>query len=202
MLSREEKLKSEFNDFLVSRLALENRDYYGELDTEDFIKLKSIFRNVNNIITLKLTFKFVEILSSLFELSAEDGREIVDKVQMVSPNANGFDVEIEKPIKLVAEVKGNVPVNGGVVFGAAQQREIKKDLCSLKNGKTKSSIKPDNFYKFMVFPDINATRKAVEKLLTLLKSSNDYKDYSFEIVSQNTKALETDRIYIVFVGID
>jgi len=187
---------------LISKLLLEKKNYYDELNTEDFIKLKSILRNINNIITLKLTLKFIEAITPLFNLSDDDKRAIIDRVQMVSPNANGFDIEIESPMKLVAEVKGNIPVNNGVVFGAAQQREIKKDLCSLKNGKTKSSIRPGDFYKFMVFPDIDTTRKATEKLLNLLKRKSDYSDYSFEVISQNTKALKTDKIYITFVGIE
>ena len=105
----------------------------------------------NNIITLKLTLRFIDELPFLFNLSNAEKAEIIKKVQAVSPNANGFDIEIEKPIKLVAEVKGNIPIKQGVIFGSAQNDGIKKDLRSLKKGKKKSTTDPDGFYKFNMF---------------------------------------------------
>ena len=68
-MNREEKLKSEFNNFLVSKLQLNNIDYYSTLSTKDFIDLKSVLSNINNIITMKLTLNFIDTLTEIFHFS-------------------------------------------------------------------------------------------------------------------------------------
>ena len=201
-MNREEKLKLEFNEFLSEKLFLEKKDYYSELDTEDFIGLKTLLSNINNIVTLKLTLKFIDTLARLLELSDKDKSMIAKKIQAINPSANGFDIEIVEPVKVVAEVKGNIPVNGGATFGSAQKSGILKDLRALKNGKTKSTVDPDNFYKFMVLSDTEATRGATEKLLGSLGKNAEYGGYKFEIVSDDTRRLGTDTIYVVFVGVE
>lgn len=200
-MNREEKLKLKFNRFFSSKLHLDDKDYYNELTAKDFIELKALLSNINNIITLKLTLRFIDELPFLFNLSNAEKAEIIKKVQAVSPNANGFDIEIEKPIKLVAEVKGNIPIKQGVIFGSAQNDGIKKDLRSLKKGKKKSTTDPDGFYKFMVLPDTEAVRKATDKLLSQLKTNKEYEDFLFEIVSDATKQFRTDTIYIIFIEV-
>jgi hypothetical protein len=201
-MNREDKLKFEFNNFMISRLKLEIKDYYDSLTTKDFIELKVILSNINNIITLKLTLKFVDFLTSLFKFSAESKENIINSIQNINPNSNGFDVEIENPVKIVAEVKGNFPINNGISFGAAQKTGIIKDLHSLKNGKSKSSANTQEFYKFLVLPDAETTRKAANNLLNSLKNNINYKDYSFEIINENTKILNEEKIYVVFIKID
>ena len=201
-MNREEKLKLEFNEFLSSKLLLVSEDYYNRLNTESFIELKALLSNINNIITLRLTLNFIETLALLFSFSDKDKLEIIDIIQTVNPNANGFDIEIEKPIKLVAEVKGNIPINNGTVFGSAQRAGILKDFNSLKNGKKKSATNPSDFYKFMVLPDTKATKIATEKLLKQLSGDEKYRDYSFEMIAADTKRLNVGTIYIVFVKVD
>ena len=127
-MNREDKLKFEFNNFMISRLRLEIKDYYDSLTTKDFIELKAILSNINNIITLKLTLKFVDFLTSLFKFSAESKENIINSIQNINPNSNGFDVEIENPVKIVAEVKGNFPINNGNSFGAAQKTATAEKL--------------------------------------------------------------------------
>lgn len=196
-MNREEKLRCKFNNFLSPKLSLENEDYYGKLDTKDFMDLKAFLSDVNNIITLKLTLGFIETLALIFGFSESEKATVIEAVQAVSPNANGFDIEIREPVKLVAEVKGNIPVKNGAVFGAAQKKGILKDLHSLKNGKTKSVVLPDDFYKFMVLPDTEMTKVAMDKLTSSIKDDG----YKFEVISGRVKQLSTDTIYVVFVKI-
>ena len=47
-MNREENLKLEFNNFLISKFKLDNIDYYSLLSTNDFIDLKSFVSNVNS----------------------------------------------------------------------------------------------------------------------------------------------------------
>lgn len=202
-MNREQNLKYEFNKFLISKLCLEDNDYYGTLKTKDFIELKSVLSNINNIITLRLTLKFIENIASLFNLTHESKTKIINTIQNINPNSNGFDVEIENPIKIVAEVKGNIPINGGASFGSAQRNGILKDFKLLKNGKLKSNVaNTKDFYKFFVLPDTEKTRTAIKMFLEKLKNQNEYKNYSFEILSEDAKDLNKDIIYIVFVTID
>lgn len=201
-MNREEKLKSEFNNFLSSKLFLEYKDYYNKLNTKDFIELKLLLSNINNIITLKLTMKFVDSIALLFNFSDENKEKIIDDIQSISPNANGFDIKIEKPIKLVAEVKGNIPINNGLAFGSAQKDAICKDLESLKTGKSKSNIVPADFYKFMVLPDTKETRKATTDLVDSLEKKKENNDYSVQILDESTKEFKIDTVYIAFVQIE
>lgn len=99
-MNREKDLQSKFNEFLSSKLFIEDKDWYSKLITKDFIELKSVLNNINNIITLKLTLKFVDRIALLFNFSDEDKEKVIDKIQNTSPNTNGFDIEIEKPVNL------------------------------------------------------------------------------------------------------
>lgn len=148
-----------------------------------------------------MTLNFVKHITKLFNISKNVKETIIKDIQKVNPNTNGFDVEIRAPIKIVAEVKGNIPINDGTAFGSAQRNNILKDLKSLKNGKTKSDINTEEFYKFFVLPDTEKTRKALESLLSSLERNNDYKDYSFSVLSDKDSAKDKETIYIVFVSI-
>ena len=200
-MNRESKLKEKFNKFLASKFLIDEEDYYKKLNTEDFFELKSFLNDINNIITLKMTLNFVKHITKLFNISKNVKETIIKDIQKVNPNTNGFDVEIRAPIKIVAEVKGNIPINDGTAFGSAQRNNILKDLKSLKNGKTKSDINTEEFYKFFVLPDTEKTRKALESLLSSLERNNDYKDYSFSVLSDKDSAKDKETIYIVFVSI-
>lgn len=200
-MNREEKLKLEFNNFLISKFKLDNIDYYSLLSTNDFIDLKSFVSNVNNIVTMKLTLNFIETLTEFFHFSELDKSNIIQNVQSVNPNTNGFDIEIETPVKIIAEIKGNVPINDGETFGSAQKTAIKKDFNSLKNGKPKSFANTNDYYKFFVLPDIEKTKVATISFLKTLKNNSEYKNYSFEFLSEAKGKLNKSSIYIVFVNV-
>ena len=173
-MSREENLKTSFNQFLCNKLHLEEKDYYNQLSTEDFLDLKFLLSDINNIVTLKLTLKFIDFIAELFSLSNETKEQIITNIQSINPNSNGFDVEISNPVKIIAEVKGNIPINNGIVFGSAQKNGILKDFESLRFGKSKSSINTQDYYKFFVLPDIEKTRKATYTLLQSLQNNYSY----------------------------
>lgn len=200
-MNREEKLKTEFNSFLISRLKLNNIDYYSTLSTKDFIDLKSLLNDINNIITMKLTLNFIDTITEIFHFSELDKLNIVQNVQSINPNTNGFDIEIETPEKIIAEIKGNVPINDGTTFGSAQKNAIKKDFNSLKNGKSKSFANSKDYFKFFVLPDIEKTKIATISFLKTLRNNSEYKNYSFEFLSETTGKLNKSTIYIVFVDV-
>ena len=179
-MNREEKLKTDFNTFITSKFNLAEKDFYNELSTKDFFELKNLLSNINNIITLKLTIQFIAEIAGYYNFSSQTIESVVNSIQSINPNTNGFDIEISSPVKIVAEVKSNIPINNGFVFGSAQKNGILRDFSSLKNGKSKSNIDTKDYYKFFVLPDTENTRKATSNLLDLLKNNNEYINFVFE----------------------
>ena len=131
---RGEALKSEFNTFWTSIIG-ESDDYFSRMTNNDFDMLKTALSNVNNIITYNSTIELATFLAKIFDLSAHDENDLLEQVRNTKPNANGFDIQYSKKVKIVAEVKCNRPVKGGNRFGAEQKNGIAKDLRTLFNGK-------------------------------------------------------------------
>jgi hypothetical protein len=60
---------------------------------------------------------------------------IIEKVNSQNSNANGFDIYYpSEEIKIIAEIKCNIPINKKSSFGAAQRNGILKDIESLLYG--------------------------------------------------------------------
>lgn len=196
LFNREEHLKNQLNMFLTNDLGLPENDYYSNLHLNDFLKLKSILNNINNIFTLKVSLSFTQWISNILELNTQERDLITHKIISTKPNANGFDIEILEPINLIAEIKCNIPINQGTIYGSAQRNGIKKDISALLNGKTKSSINPNTFIKFIVFLDKPEIRQATIHFI------NNHENKSlFIFADNNTKFNSTKCIYIVFVEI-
>ena len=76
------------------------------------------------------------------------------------PGSNGYDLVCLHPIPFVAEVKCNIPINGGSKYGSAQRTGILKDVASLKAGKIKAAQLSPGTLKFMVFLDLPQVKAA------------------------------------------
>jgi len=117
-------------------------------------------------------------------------------VLQAKPNANGFDVWLGYPIALVGEVKCNVPINKGLIYGAAQRHGIEKDIIALLQGKRKASINPQSCLKFLAFLDRPEIKSANEHLLRVSRICKD----KLVFVSEDTALERHDVVYGVYVA--
>ena len=193
---REKKLKDGLNTFLQKHLGLPEDDYYSRLSQEGFGELKSVLSDINNIFTVKVTIAFVEWLVARFKLGEKDRSTIISKVLSAEPNANGYDLEISDPIRVIAEVKCNFPVHGEV-YGAAQRDGIVKDIGFLIRGKSKSTADPQSCLKFMVLLAKSEICKATHHLVRNMKEHRS----RVVFVEPDTRidSNSTENVYVVFV---
>ena len=144
-INREEELKVNFISAVNKVFNLNpciGEDY--KISTEQFVFLKTVLRNINNIVTLKVTNLFINKLRTVRFISEGQEKEMMKNVNGTSANANGYDVEypdpkeskvsVDNPINILAEVKCNIPVEGKK-FGANQKKGIKEDIEGLLKGK-------------------------------------------------------------------
>jgi len=197
IFDREYHLKDQLNKFFEKRFGLPEEDYYSNLKLDGFLQLKSILSGINNIFTLKVSLAFAHWISKILKFDQETKNRIISEITTTKPNANGYDIEISAPVKLIAEVKCNVPINGGVVYGSAQKNGISKDIQALINGKSKSSIRPDGYYKFMVLLDKPEIKNATEHFVKNMKSEKERMIF----VNKNMRIESTDSVYIIYVKI-
>ena len=183
------------NLFFIQEFGLPEDDYYGRLSLDGFLHLKSILSNINNILTLKVSLAFVDWAVINLRLGQEAKEKMRSNLLVTKPNANGYDIELSEPVKLIAEVKCNIPINKGNVYGSAQQDGIAKDIDSLINGKTKSLINPNNYLKFMVFLDLPEIRDATKNFI---ENMSKYKDI-IAYTENESEIKDTKKVYIVFV---
>jgi len=192
---REESLKDRLNTFLRERLELPDGDYYSRLGQEGLAELKSVLSDINNIFTLKVTVAFVEWLAKELGLDDSTRLAIISQVLSTKPNANGYDLEVLDPIQIVAEVKCNVPINRGSVYGSAQRDGIAKDIASLIHGKSKSKTDSRRCLKFMVLLEKPEVRDATLHLVKNMKEHGD----RIVFFEPGTKIDSRDSIYVVYV---
>src|SRR5213080_4738797 len=178
---------------MEERLRLPRNDYYSQLDLETLSVLKSVLSNINNIFTLKVSLGFSAWLCESLKLSAVVRENIRRSILNNPPNANGYDVEVSEPIKVIAEVKCNVPINRGTFYGSNQRVGIAKDVNSLFAGKSKSRMKADECLKFLVFLDTPEIREATQHFVKNLKQHRD----RIIVAGPDTKLEKTDQIYVV-----
>jgi len=194
--NREESLRNRLNEFLAVNFNLPARDYYAMLDADAFISLKSVFSDINNILTLRVSLAFVDWVSVQFKLDAKAKFELKSMVFNAKPNANGFDVWCSNPIAFVGEVKCNIPINKSSVYGAAQRHGIEKDVTNLLQGKRKAAINPQSCLKFLAFLDRAEIRSANEHLLRVSKKCKD----RLIFVSEETEFDRRDIVYGIYVS--
>ena len=193
---RERMLRARLNAFMQERLRLPANDYYGQLDMETLGELKSVLSDINNIFTLKVCLAFSEWLGESLKLSTTVRQDIKRSILRNPPNANGYDVEISEPIQVIAEVKCNVPINRGTVYGSAQRDGIVKDVNSLISGKGKSQMEPDACLKFLVLLDTPEIREATKRFVKNMKQHRE----RMVFIAPDIKPERKDRVYIVHVN--
>ena len=196
IFNREENLRRRLNAFLSRSFELPEHDYYARLNTETFLGLKSALADINNILTLRVSLAFVEWVAARLNLDARAKLELETMVLTSKPNSNGFDVWLGYPVAFVGEVKCNVPINKGSVYGAQQRHGIEKDVTSLLEGKKKARMNPQSCLKFLAFLDQPEIRAANEHLLGISKICNG----RLVFVSEGAELNRHDVVYGVYVA--
>ncbi|AQX53086.1 hypothetical protein [Priestia flexa] len=194
--NREDELKFRFNQFIISKVTGENKDYYSKLTIEDFVDIKNTLSNINNIITYKTTISFMDWLRDHFSYVDENYEVYLKDVLKVKPSVNGYDIMVTGKVNIVAEIKCNKPINNGFKYGSAQKNGIIKDIQGLLEGKTKVNFNPIHAYKFLVMYDFGEhSLKATEHLIKNIPSGYRGK---VEIYNDKTQ-LKIDKVYVVFI---
>jgi len=193
--NRESALRERLNLFLTDKFGLPKGDYYSVLDTRGILELKAVLSDINNILTMKATFAFVDWVSERLGFDFAAKKEAISIAMQSKPNSNGYDTYLGFPVAYVAEVKCNVPINGGSIYGAAQRKGIEKDLYGLLKGKRKAHIIPHKCLKFFVFLDLPEVRAANRHL------SSVNEEFRKHVVFEAHDAVpsRTDIIYGVYV---
>lgn len=202
------------NDILDNSLDSSRIDLFANIDYRKLIDLKKALSDINNIITLITTNAFLKKLNDDgFINSNGQYKRMFDFFNGSNANSNGFDIEYPKKIerkgkkiewlpensnediKILAEVKCNIPINEGE-FGKQQNEGIITDILHLYYGKTKSKLtKKDDikdYYKFMVILDCgNNCYDALEKILKSpsLKVENiaEYNEFNKKEIDEKYK---------------
>ena len=199
MFQRTESLKSPFNEFMNEVVGTKEEDYYSRLTVSHFVRLKKVFANINNIITLQVTSEFADMLKKAGIVDESQYAKIYQDIEDVNANANGYDVcytgKVGSADGIIAEIKCNIPV-GNKHFGTAQFNSIEKDVDGLMNGKTKETeIDPKNYLKLLVLLDDGA--KVYEARRNLV-SKMEKKGKPLVIRDElQLASLNTDKIYVV-----
>lgn len=188
---KDDELRRRINAFLKESFDLPEMDYYARLDISNLIKLKSTLSDIHNSLTMQLTFGFLKWAEKALSLTAEETEEIRRVINGTKPNTNGYDIKCDA---FVAEVKCNIPVNGGRIYGAAQRQGIVKDIKALLEGKTKDPVIHPAL-KFMVFLDLEEVREANEHLK---KSTKQFPD-AFQFLQDNEIPTNPDVVYGVYI---
>ena len=197
--NRKDDLSSAFNSFWQEALN-SKEDYYSKLTLKEFVHLKKAITNINNIITMLVTEGFVKTLHKDGVISTSQQSEMLEQLFETHANTNGFDVEYSAgQMKIVAEVKCNIPVNE-TSFGAAQENSIMEDVDHLFHSKKKSDLTSEDiqdYYKFMVFLDVENVRVSTQKLIRkLTKKGLNVTEYT-----PKTK-LQKDIVYFIYISTD
>jgi len=171
-VSRNEELKLKFNNHFQLLTGTET-DFYSALKNEDILELKTVLSDINNLLTYKLTLMAGKWISKYFSLNKKDSQTILEKIDSIKPNAQGFDIVINEPIKIVAEVKCNVPVKGGSKFGAMQTKKLIEDVQKLLNGK-RQILDTSEYLKFLFV--INIGNRSEEALTNLTQKTKIRKE--------------------------
>lgn len=162
------------------KLTGQDVDFFSKLKQRDLIELKTVFADINNILTFKMTIAAATWICKYFNLDKISENKIFQRVDNTKPNTKGFDVFITEPYRIIAEVKCISPVNDGGIFGAAQHDSIMDDVHKLFYGKGNISD-TTKFFKFLFLIDLGGrTDQAIAQLIKKTKGTsikaNKYND--------------------------
>lgn len=210
-IGRHNDLKNRLNNHL-KRLTGLDKDFISNFKQSDFLDLKMVLKDINNLLTLKMTISAAYWLCDFFNIDTLQKELILNKVDSTKPNTNGFDIHIIDPQKIIAEVKCILPINNGERYGDAQWYSILDDAIKLKSGKKELSD-TSNYLKFLFLIDLgDRTNQAITKLLRQSRRASDRPSRSSQHKikeqilllneSHNYKNLSTDIIYIKSIKMD
>jgi hypothetical protein len=196
---RDADLRRRINAFLCKTFQLPERDYFGEIDLGSLLELKSVLSDINNTLTMRLTLGFVDWAAKTLQMDQAALMGLRNDVLKAKPSSNGYDVSFAHAPPIVAEVKCNVPINGGTKYGAAQKNGIIADIEALLNGKSKASTAPAaaDSLKFMVFLDVPAVRAANSHLI----ASNSRISKEFVILKAGQVPNDPKVVYGVYANL-
>jgi hypothetical protein len=195
---REDELRRRINAFIRTAFALPDDDYYSRLDLKNLLLVKSALSDINNTLTMRLTLSFLNWASQTLKLDAPAIQQLRDDVLKTKPSSNGYDVCCAGSIPFIAEVKCNIPINGGKKYGSAQRIGIFKDVDSLLRGKTKATLFDRRSLKFMVFVDLPEVRAANEHLL----SSSPDASKGLQFLKDGEVPRDSEVVYGVYTSIE
>ena len=172
--------------------------YLESKDWESILMLKKAIAPVNNLITIGLTEKFIELLCSCGFI---DEAQFKEMSRGTNANANGFDICHNGEKRIIAEVKGTLPY-GGNRYGANQKDSIKKDIeyLTVPGAKTKvGKIDLFQYYRFMVMLKSQEGDKDIEAMQNLLKGEK----IEYQILNDvDAKEIKLNVLNIVFVSLE
>jgi hypothetical protein len=201
---RRKNLKGKINHHLT-KLTGKEADYFAKLKHKDLLELKSVLTDIHNVLTLRLTLQAVRWLGKKFSFEKSVIKDTIIFIDGIKPNTSGFDIKIDEPKKIIAEVKCIVPVNDGDQYGGAQWNGILDDAIKLKKGNKKLS-ETSGYLKFIFLLDLGAkTNKAIEKLLKDSRSKSDNQKRidrhavkkHIELLDKSSEKLNLDKVYVV-----
>jgi hypothetical protein len=191
------EIRRRINTFLRDAFELPDSDYYGRLDLKNLLGLKSALSDINNAVTMRLTLGFLDWVAKTLTLDAAAASQLRTSVLATKPSSNGYDIHCAGPIPFIAEVKCNVPINGGKKYGAAQQKGILKDIDSLIKGKLKAPLVDKGVLKFMVFLDLPEVRAANQHLI----ASKSKLLEAFQLLRPDELPSNPDVVYCVYCAL-
>lgn len=180
-----------------------NTNFTEQFTENHYKKLKNALSDVHNVLTLKLTFKFIELLKD-FGLDESEIEKEKKKIDSISPNSKGVDVKIDQPIKVLAEIKCIIPDKKNR-FNAAQRKNLFLDAIKLRYKNL--GFDSSEYFKFLVIQDNGVeTDEAIISFLnykpTKLNSERQNREIILEDLVylkdfENIKELEKSKIYII-----
>lgn len=178
-------------------------NYTEKFTAKNYLRLKSTLSDVNNVLTLKLTFSFIDFISEKFDFSQDTILDLKNKINEIGPNTKGFDIEYTEPIKILAEIKCIDSETGK--FSAMQKKNLFIDAYKLKYKESK--IDKNDYYKFLVVLDCEkGTDDAIKSFLNYKSvKPNDERNRRMQVLNDfvflnenfNVNDLNKDKIYIV-----
>lgn len=213
--SRSHDLGTQFNEVLISVFGLEKRDYFQSLTFTQLLKLKQVLARINDTVTLQLTFDLVDWIAGRFVFSSDQKAALRKQVDDQSANSSGFDLSWNDP-RIIAEVKGCIPVNGGNVFGTAQVKGLTNDVRQMlglpAKGKTKEQLSkrskvhhPDNAkaIKLLALYDSPEVREATAHWKKSVENEQWFKELRPPCSIQespNEGQLDATNVYLIYLS--